>query len=91
MVIDLNLAMAVICCAIGIFGWLSGREKSVGDEAEWRGNVNAKLDLILTLQKDIGEVTELVNEHEKRITIVENSASAFHRRMDDLTKVEIKK
>lgn len=86
MEIDLTLAMAIIGCSIGICGWLSGREKTVGDESRWRGNVDAKLDLILDLQKDINEIENTMKECEGRLTIVENSAKAFHRRMDEFTK-----
>ncbi len=90
MEIDITLAMAVIASVIGICGWLSGREKTVGDEAKWRGNVDAKLDLILELQKNFGEMEDALKEQENRITIVENSAKAFHRRVDELMRAEAK-
>lgn len=86
MEIDLSLAIAVIGSVLGICGWLSSREKTINNEAQWRGNVDAKLDLILDLQKDVSEIEAMVKECETRIAIVENSAKSFHRRMDELMK-----
>lgn len=86
MEIDVTVVVAIIGSVLGICGWLSSREKTIGNEAKWRGNVDAKLDLILDLQKDIVEIENIVKECENRLTFLESSVKACHRRMDELKK-----
>ncbi len=53
MTVELSLLIAIVGCFIELGGCLSGRDKKIANDAEWRGAVNAKLDAIRT---DIGGV-----------------------------------
>lgn len=83
----LGLILALVGCFIGLAGWLSGREKRIANDAEWRGIVNTKLDLILIKQEDIcSDVDELsakVGDHGNRLTAVEASLKSLHHRLTE--------
>lgn len=85
MQIELGLFFTVLGGAIGFLGWMSGRDKTLGQDAEWRGGVNAKLDMILQMQKDIGDMKDSIKNHEGRISGVENSVKSAHHRLDNYT------
>lgn len=71
------ILIAIIGCFIGLAGWLSGRDKKIVNDAEWKGTVNTKLDLIIG-------VNQTVIGHEKRITEVEQSCKSAHHRIDGM-------
>lgn len=58
---------------MGLAGWLAGRDKRIASDAEWKGSVNAKLDVIIGLQANVGKLTERVNDHEGRLRVVESA------------------
>jgi len=78
------LLIAIIGCFVGLGGWLSGREKKIGNDAEWRGTINGKLDAILGIDKRVTVLESEVKEHGKAIAIVEQSAKSAHHRIDGL-------
>lgn len=80
--IDLGLALAVLGGFVGLAGWLSGRDKSVKQDAEWRGSINAKLDVLVGIRKDVDGLLTEVKEHEGRLCGVENSVKSAHHRID---------
>ena len=51
-VIEISALIAIVGCAIGVLGWVAGRDKRITSDAQWRGSVDAKLDLIIGLRKD---------------------------------------
>jgi len=69
--------IALIGCFVGLAGYLSGRDKKIVNDAEWKGTVNTKLDLIIG-------VNQTVINHEKRLTEVEQSTKSAHHRIDGL-------
>jgi hypothetical protein len=77
----------IIGCFIGLAGWLSGRDKKISNDAEWRGVVNTKLDSILGIRTDVDCLEKEVKGHGERITAVESSVKSAHQRLD---KVEAK-
>jgi len=77
----------IIGCFIGLAGWLSGRDKKISNDAEWRGMVNTKLDSILGLRTDVEHLEKEVKQHGERITAVESSVKSAHHRID---KIEVK-
>ena len=81
--LDLGLALAVLGGFLGLAGWLSGREKRVSQEAQWRGEVNAKLDVIVGVKNSLESLQENVKGHEGRLSAVENSAKSAHHRLDE--------
>lgn len=70
---EIGIGVALIGCFVGLAGWLAGRDKRIASDAEWKGSVNAKLDVIIGIQMDVGKLTERVNDHEGRLRVVESS------------------
>jgi outer membrane murein-binding lipoprotein Lpp len=73
---------------LGLAGWLSGRDKKIIGDAEWRGSVGAKLDNINTgvqgLCGDIKAIQGTLGEHAERLTAVESSAAQAHHRITEI-------
>ena len=67
----ISIIIALIGCFVGIAGWLRNKDSKTESDAEWKGSVNAKLDIIINLQSDMGKVQSIVQDHETRITILE--------------------
>lgn len=90
MTVELSLLIAIVGCFIGLGGWLSGRDKKIANDAEWRGAVNAKLDAIRIdiggVGGDIKALQGSIAEHSERLTAVEESAKQAHKRIDELKK-----
>ncbi len=84
MQIEIGLFFTILGGLIGFLGWMSGRDRTLGRDAEWRGGVNAKLDMILQMQKDMEEMRNSIKNHEGRISVVESSVKSAHHRLDDL-------
>lgn len=80
----LGIIFALVGCFVGLTGWLSGRDKKIANDAEWRGTVNAKLDIIIDLRKDVACLEEEVRIHGERISTVESSVESAHRRLDGI-------
>ena len=86
MSVDISILIAVIGGFVGVGGWLSGRDKRVGHDAEWRGGVNAKLDVIVGIKKDVDFLRGEIINHEGRLVAVESSTKQAHHRIDDVAK-----
>ncbi|WP_312694332.1 hypothetical protein [Caproiciproducens sp.] len=82
--VELGALIAVIGCFVGLAGWLAGRDKRIANDAEWRGTINAKLDVIVGIKSDVERLEVTVSNHGERIKAVESSASQAHRRIDEL-------
>lgn len=82
--IEIGLLIAIIGCFVGLAGWLSGRDKKISNDSEWRGTVNTKLDTILGINKDVDELKSQYNELNKELAIVKASASQAHKRIEEL-------
>ncbi|WP_418433867.1 hypothetical protein [Anaerotignum lactatifermentans] len=52
-------------------------------DAAWRGGVDAKLDMILGMQKDLEGIKASLKDHEGRLSAVESSAKSAHHRLDE--------
>lgn len=74
--------IALVGCFVGLAGWLSARDKRTGDDREWRGEVNAKLDVIVGIKTDVERLEKTVNCHGERLAKVEASATQAHKRID---------
>ena len=83
-VATVSILMTIAGCFVGLAGWLSGRDKKISNDAEWRGGVNAKLDSILGIRQDVVEVQHEVHCQDVRLTAVEASAKQAHKRIDRL-------
>ena len=82
--VTLSVLIALVGCFVGLAGWLSNRDKKVTGDAEWRGGVNAKLDVIVGIKSDVANLNSEVRGHGERLTAVEASAKQAHRRIDRL-------
>ena len=62
--IAIGTLIAVVGCAVGIAGWLSKRDDKISHDSEWKGSVDAKLDTIIGIRKDVEEVKTELHDHE---------------------------
>ena len=79
-----SVLIAIAGCFVGLAGWLHSRDSKISNDAEWKGNVNAKLDMAIGLRRDHDELEEKHNNNTERIGRVEESTKAAHRRIDTL-------
>lgn len=86
MQVEIGVLLAVIGCLVGLAGWLTGRDKKITGDAEWRGQVNGKLDVIVGIRNDVDNLDHKVEAHGERIAKVEASASSAHKRLDEIVK-----
>lgn len=82
--VELGTIIAVVGCFVGLAGWLSGRDKRVAQDAQWRGSVDAKLDLIVGIKSDVARLDATVSNHSERIAKAESSAAQAHHRIDEI-------
>ena len=61
--IEIGLLITIIGCFLGILGYLTNRDKKIINDSEWKGSVNAKLDIIIGVKEDIKEVKTKLEEH----------------------------
>ncbi|MDP4109318.1 MAG: hypothetical protein Q8878_04740 [Bacillota bacterium] len=88
MTVEVSMLIAIAGCFIGLAGWLSGRDKKIAGDAEWRGEINGKLNMILGMSGDIKSLGDEQRKHGERLTAVEESAKQAHKRLDRLHKAE---
>lgn len=72
MTIEVSILIAVIGCFVGLAGWIKNRDGKISTDAEWKGNVNAKLDVIVGISKDVEVVEARLGKLENRVTAIEN-------------------
>ena len=65
------MLIAIAGCFVGLAGWLTGRDKKISNDAEWKGSVNAKLDNILGIRSDVEALDKRVREHDIKIARLE--------------------
>jgi outer membrane murein-binding lipoprotein Lpp len=84
----LGLIIAIVGCFVGLAGWLSGRDKHILTDGQWRGAVDAKLDDIKASVSSFGgelaKINVTLSEHGERLTAVESSAKQAHKRIDEI-------
>ena len=88
--VEISILIAIVGCFVGLAGWLSGRDKKIAGDGEWRGTVNSKLDTIHTditgIGVDLKWTQDLLAKHGERLTAVEESAKQAHKRLDEINK-----
>ena len=83
MTIELAVFLAVIGTLVGVAGWVRGRDNDKSKDAEWKGGVNAKLDVIVGISREVDGLQKGYQNHEGRLCAVENSTKSAHHRMDE--------
>jgi hypothetical protein len=77
MTVEISLLIAMVGCFIGLAGYLSGRDKKIHADGEWKGEVNTQLRLILDntsgVSNRVDDLEDKVNEHGERLSVVETS------------------
>lgn len=86
MTIDIGMIVGVIGCFVGVGGFFTGRDRRVAADAEWKGQVNAKLDMLVGMQTTLASLTHTIQQHGERITTVEQSTKSAHDRIDEIVK-----
>lgn len=72
MTVEISIVIALIGCFVGLAGWLSGRDKRLSADSEWKGEVNAKLDLAIGIRGDHEELRSRVTKNEKTIVALQH-------------------
>jgi outer membrane murein-binding lipoprotein Lpp len=86
--VDIGIIIALVGCFVGLAGWLSGRDKKILNDGEWKGTVNTKLDDIKSsvsgTNTELAKINTALTEHGERLTAVESSAKQAHHRIDEI-------
>ena len=80
----LLLIIAIVGSVITVTTFFNGKDEAHNRAAEWRGEVNGKLDSILKLSPRVDDLEETVTEHEYAIRKLEDSSKRAHERIDDI-------
>lgn len=95
MQIEITLLIAILGGFVGLAGWLSGRDKKIANDSEWKGAVKQQLDNIqegvVGTQAAIAEIKGDVNAHSDRIARLEEVAErvgVIQEHGERITKVE---
>lgn len=72
MSVEIGVLIAIIGCFVGVAGYFAGRDKKIAYDSEWRGTVNAKLDTIIGIKKEVQHLEDKVQDHEGRIIKLES-------------------
>lgn len=62
--ISISILIALVGCFVGVAGWLSKRDDKISHDSEWKGSVDAKLDTIIGIRKDVEDVKNELHNHE---------------------------
>ncbi|MEF9892647.1 MAG: hypothetical protein RR738_04895 [Anaerorhabdus sp.] len=81
--ITLGLLFAIIGCFVGLAGWISNRDKKIANDSEFKGAVNAKLDVVLGIKVEVKKIEDDLKEITKKIVVVEESSKSAHKRIDE--------
>lgn len=81
--ITLGLLFAIIGCFVGLAGWISNRDKKIANDSEFKGAVNAKLDVVLGIKVEVKKIEDDLKEITKKIVVVEESTKSAHKRIDE--------
>lgn len=81
--ITISLLIAIVGCFIGLAGWLANRDKKIANDSEFKGSVNAKLDMVLGIKGEVKRLEDDFKEMSKKIVVVEESTKSAHKRIDE--------
>lgn len=83
MTVEIGILIAIVGCFVGLAGWLAGRDRKIASDAEWKGTINAKLDVIVGIKEDVCDLETELHRHGERLTSVEESTKSAHKRIDE--------
>lgn len=67
----ISIILAIVGAVIGVLGWLYKRDNKTDKDSEWKGQVNAKLDMLISLNTKVANAEGKLQDHETRICILE--------------------
>lgn len=86
--VEIGMLIALVGCFVGLAGWLSGRDRKIGNDGEWKGMVNTKLDDIKNsvngTSAELATINASLSAHGERIKAVEESTASAHKRIDEI-------
>jgi len=89
-VIEIGTLIAIAGCFVGLAGWLTGRDKKILSDGEWKGSVNTKLDDIKNsvsgTSTELSKINAALSLHGERITATESSVKQAHHRIDEISE-----
>ena len=86
----ISVIVALVGCFVGLAGWLSGRDKKIVSDGEWKGSVDTKLDDIRSsvsgTSMELSKINAALSIHGERITATESSVKQAHHRIDEINE-----
>jgi hypothetical protein len=79
--------LAIVGGFVGLAGWLSGRDDKNIKGAEWRGEINGKLDAILGIDRRVDDLQKTLEGQTLAIRLVERDTKSAHQRLDSYKEV----
>ena len=88
MSVEIGLLIAIIGCFVGLAGWLSGRDKKLSKDSEWRGMVNTKLDLAIGIRQDHDELKNVVSHQGKDIVALQHDLANLKKQVGHFHNID---
>lgn len=82
--IEVGFLCTIIACFIGLAGWLRGRDAKISNDSEWKGMVNAKLDVIVGIKTKVEDLEDHVRQHDTKLEVLDNKVNRAHERIDEM-------
>ena len=80
----LSILIAIVGMFVGLAGWLSGRDKKLSRDSEWKGMVNTKLDLAIGIRQDHNDLKDKVSKQGKDIVALQHDLSNLRNQIQQL-------
>lgn len=84
----ISILIAIVGCFVGLAGWLSGRDKKLSKDSEWKGMVNTKLDLAIGIRQDHDELKETVSKQGKDLVALQHDFKSLKEHVEHLHKLD---
>lgn len=86
MTVEISILLAVLSGFVGLAGWFGGRDKRIAGDAEWRGSVNAKLDVIVGIRRDLDHITASLSANTERLAKLESGFAQLQQKVAELSE-----
>ncbi|MEA5003911.1 MAG: hypothetical protein VB081_10475 [Christensenella sp.] len=90
MAIEVTLLLGIIGSFVGLAGFLvsflSNRDKKIINDSEWKGRIDAKLDIAIGIREEVEEIKCEQRGQGERLAVVEESTKSAHKRIDEICK-----
>lgn len=79
----LSVGFGVVGGLIGVYGWFQSRDNTIDKDSKWKGEVNARLDILVNQGRDISAMKEQIQQLNRDVIIVTQSSKQAHKRLDE--------